>query len=305
MSRNIFVVGSINMDLVISCDRLPMLGESKKGHSFFQNQGGKGANQAIACKKLGHDNVHFIGAIGNDENGKALIQTMKTYGINIDGTQRIDGVNSGVCMIALDESKKDNILIIDGGTNKYLDKDLVNDYLLKHAKEGDILITQLEVNLDAVYEANKLAKSLGMYTILNPAPICEFNKDIYKYLDLVVLNETEAKLLTNIECETIQDAKSIYEKLNVNEIIITLGGKGGYYVSKNEVIPTPVYKVDVVDTTCAGDTYIGAIALRISKGISIKDSLSFAARCSSITVSRKGAGISIPTKEEIEQFERS
>lgn len=305
MKNKVFVIGSINMDLVMSLSRLPMLGESKKGHGFFQNQGGKGANQALAVKKLGHDNVHFLGAVGDDDNGKSLLKTIESYGINVDGVKVHKNINSGVCIILLDESKKDNVLAIDAGANIKVEADDVKKYLIKNANPGDILITQLEINLNAVYEAVKIGKEIGMYTILNPAPMCDFDKSLLKYIDLLVLNETETKLLTSIECETIHEAREVFNILNVKEVIITLGSKGGYYINEHEVIKAPVYKVEVVDTTCAGDTYIGAIALLISKGFKIKDSLDFAARCSSITVSRKGAGVSIPTKDEIEQYERS
>lgn len=305
MSKNVFVIGSINMDLVMSTSRLPLIGESKKGHSFFQNQGGKGANQAIAVKKLGLENVHFIGAVGNDQNGRILKETIESYGIISDGLKVVDSINSGVCIILLDESQNDNVLVIDGGANNYVDEVEACRYLYKHAKPGDILITQLETNLLAVYSALKTAKEIGMYTILNPAPVCDLEKSIYSNLDLIVLNETETKLLTNIDCETIHDARSAYDKFKVNELVITLGEKGGYYVNKEKVIPIPVHKVKAVDTTCAGDTYIGALALKLANGYTIEESLDFAARCSSITVSRKGAGVSIPTKEEVEEIERS
>ncbi len=303
--RKIFVLGSINMDLVISVTSIPEIGESKNGHSFMQNQGGKGANQAVACKKLGSDDVRLIACVGKDENGKALIASMKQYGINTDLIKVKEEVSSGVCMIILDEEKQDNMLIIDRGANDAIEINDFEKYLRKNASKDDIFITQLEVNLNAVYDGLKIAKEIGMFTILNPAPVTEFNKECLKNVDLIIPNETEAKLLTGISTDLDSNLLEIYKyffDLGVKEMIVTLGSRGSCYIKDNNLIFCPSFRVEAVDTTSAGDTFIGAVAMRIASGFKIEESLSFASKCSSITVSRKGAAISIPTKEEVKNF---
>ena len=301
----IFVLGSINMDLVISVSKLPEIGESKQGHSFIQNQGGKGANQAVACKKLGCEEVYLLAAVGNDENGKSLIKSMENYNIKTENIKIKNNTSSGVCMIILDEEKQDNLLIVDAGANFKIEPNDFVDFLKSNAKKGDIFITQLEVSLPAVYAGLRTAKQLGMYTILNPAPVIEIDKNCLINVDLIVPNETETKLLSGITIENDQDLKNVYEyfsSLGVKEVLITLGSKGSAYITEREFIKCNAKKVKAVDTTSAGDTFIGAFAISKMNGKSIKESLEFASLCSSITVSRKGAAISIPTEEEIKEI---
>lgn len=293
------------MDLVISVSKMPEIGESKNGHSFMQNQGGKGANQAVACKKLGSEDVRLIACVGNDENGIALINSMKKYGVNTEMIKVKDDVASGVCMIILDESVKDNLLIIDGGANNAIISNDFIDYLKENAQKDDIFITQLEVSLEAVYEGLRVAKEIGMYTILNPAPVTKIDNTCLKYVDLIVPNETEAKLLTGIDPQEEKDLFEIancFNKLGVKEVLITLGSRGSAYLIDGKICYQNAQKVNAVDTTSAGDTFIGAIAMRKACGYDVCESLRFASICSAITVSRKGAAVSIPTADEINNY---
>lgn len=293
------------MDLVISVSKMPEIGESKNGHSFMQNQGGKGANQAVACKKLGSEDVCLIACVGNDENGIALINSMKKYGVNTEMIKVKDDVASGVCMIILDESVKDNLLIIDGGANNAIISNDFIDYLKENAQKDDIFITQLEVSLEAVYEGLRVAKEIGMYTILNPAPVTKIDNTCLKNVDLIVPNETEAKLLTGIDPQEEKDLFEIanrFNKLGVKEVLITLGSRGSAYLKDEKIRYQNAQKVNAVDTTSAGDTFIGAIAMRKACGYDVCESLRFASICSAITVSRKGAAVSIPTADEINNY---
>lgn len=301
--KKVFVLGSINMDFSIRVDALPMVGESKRSHGYMASQGGKGANQAIANKKLGLDEVYFIGAVGNDENGRLLKEAISSQGVNVEGLKEDDKLQSGVCFAIFDEKISDNMLLIDPGANESVDPDFVESFLDQRADPGDIFIAQLEINLDAIYRGIKKAKELGMFVILNPAPVRPIDAKIYAYLDLIVLNETETKLLTGIDATGEESIKKAYQFFGVNEMVITLGKDGGYYINKEKIIKYDAYKAKVVDTTCAGDTFIGALSLKKANGKEIYDSLDFAAKCSAITVSRQGAGISIPTKEEVKQLD--
>lgn len=298
--KNIFVLGSINTDLVMTADRMPMTGESLKGSCFVINQGGKGANQAVACKKLGGESVAFIGAVGNDSFGQELLRSLSSYGVGVDAVS-VKNCNSGVCMIILDKSKNDNVLVIELGANEQVEYEDFCDYLDEHAEEGDIFITQLEITLNAVQHALKKAKEKGMYTVLNPSPAVKIGEEFLKNVDLVVLNETECELIAGVSVEGAEEAKRVYTYFadyGVRETLITLGAKGCYYLN-GECVYCPAKKVEAVDTTSAGDTFIGALAVRKANGYSVASSLEFAARCSAITVSRVGASSSIPTLDEV------
>lgn len=303
--KKIFVFGSINMDLVMETERMPMTGESFKGRNFMTNQGGKGANQAVACKKLGGERVMFIGAVGKDAFGEELISSLGKYGVETEAVIRTDKAQSGVCMIILDKSKNDNVLLVDTGANEKITVGDFGNYLKDNAEAGDIFITQLEVSLKAVREGLKLAKEIGMFTVLNPAPAVKIGKEFLRYVDLLVLNETETALVSGTEITDRKSMEKVYDyfsALGVKEVIVTRGGKGGCYLD-GTITEYPAFKVNAVDTTSAGDTFIGAIALKKAQGRKVKEALSFASRCSAVAVSRKGAAVSIPTADEVELFD--
>lgn len=300
--NKIFVLGSINVDYRMSVDRMPTVGESKLGYGFGMGQGGKGANQAIACNRLGCDNVYFIGCVGNDENGNYLKRTVGSYGVDVSAVDTANNVVSGACLIILDDSQQDNYLVVDKGANMHVSAENVKTFLLTNATKGDVFITQLETNLDAVQTGLQTAKQIGMYTILNPAPMCQFDKQLLTYVDLLVPNQTELQLLSNT-----QDVAIAYNSLASYGIalLVTLGENGSVYVDSHQTITCPAVKTTVVDTTCAGDTFIGAIALEKACGTQVYDAMPFAAQCSAITISRKGAGESVPNREEINQILQS
>ena len=298
--KKIFILGSINTDLVMTADRMPMTGESLKGSRFIINQGGKGANQAVACKKLGGERVAFIGAVGNDSFGKDLLRSLSSYGVEVSAVS-VKDCNSGVCMILLDKSKNDNVLVVELGANERVEYEDFLDYLDSYGEEGDLFITQLEITLDATRQGLKKAKERGMYTILKPSPAVKIGEEFLKYTDLIVLNETECELIAEISVDGEDAAKRVYSFFadhGVRETLITLGAKGCYYLN-GDCVYCPAQKVEAVDTTSAGDTFIGALAVRKASGYSIASSLEFAARCSAITVSRIGASSSIPTLDEV------
>lgn len=298
--KKVFVLGSINTDLVMQADRMPMTGESLKGSNFLINQGGKGANQAVACKKLGCERVLFMGAVGNDAFGKDLVASLASYGVETNAVAVKDG-HSGVCIILLDKSQNDNVLVVDAGANDRVSFDDFEGYLDAHAEQGDLLVTQLEVNLDAVKRCLRKAKQKGMYTVLNPAPAVKIGKDFLENVDLIVLNETESELITGIAVDGESAAERVHAHFaayGVCETLITLGAKGCYYLD-GSLTYCPAEKVKAVDTTSAGDTFIGALAMRKASGHTVASSLAFAAKCSAITVSRVGASSSIPTLDEV------
>lgn len=304
--KKVFVLGSINMDLVMETDRMPLLGESVIGSGFLANQGGKGANQAVACAKLGCD-CTFLGAVGRDSNGVQLLESLRGFDVKTDGVQESD-CYSGTCIILFDRSQRDNLLVVDPGANMHIDPAQVSAYLRQHAKAGDIFITQLETNLDAVETGLAVSKELGLFTVLNPAPARTVGNEILQHVDLIVPNETETLALTGITPDTEEAVWQVYRhfaQLGVAQMIITLGKRGSVHVWGDHLAWHGAKTVEAVDTTSAGDTFIGAVCAQLSAGVTIEEAIDYAAVCSAITVSRRGAAISIPTVAEVEQYLRN
>ena len=301
--KKVFVLGSVNMDLVMEMERMPLLGESVIGNGFLANQGGKGANQAVACAKLGC-NCTFLGAVGRDDYGDKLLESLQSFGVKTDGVQRSE-TYSGTCIILFDRSQRDNLLVVDPGANMRVNPAEVTTYLKRHASGGDIFITQLETNLDAVEKALAAAKEIGMFTVLNPAPARPIGREILQHVDLIVPNETETMALTGIAPNGEQEVREVYRQFasqGVRQMIITLGKRGCVHVCGDELQWHSARTVCAVDTTSAGDPFIGAVCAQLCQDVPIADAIGYASVCSAITVSRRGAAVSIPTAEEVEQY---
>jgi len=293
--KKIFVLGSINMDLVITSSYLPKAGETIIGKDFFSNPGGKGANQAVACAKLG-GLVYMGGCVGDDYFSYDMLENLKRHGVNIDNIRTIQNQNSGIACITIIE--KENRIIVAQGANALITKEDV-DNLLNGANPGDIFLCQLENPISIIGYGLLKSKEKGLYTILNPAPANLEILSFLKFVDLIILNETEIKLMTKMN--NYQKAASLLE---VKDVIITLGSKGYFYYSKDFHFHGAPIKVDVVDTTAAGDTFCGGLALKIAKGKSIIDALQFANLCAAITVTKKGAQQAIPTLNEVLNYQK-
>ena len=302
--RRVFVLGSINMDLTMYAGRMPKLGESVLGHGFAAAQGGKGANQAAACAKLGCE-CHFLGAVGEDSFGADLVRSLSGYGVLTAAVQRRKKVGSGTCMIIVDEKAKDNYLLVDLGANAQVNAGRVVGYLRENASAGDLFLTQLEINPDAVAAGCAAAKELGMYVILNPAPAANVGPEILSYVDLIVPNETEAEFFTSRRIETEADAEAVGEylrRMGAKETIVTLGARGCVYAAEGRTKFYPAQRAEAVDPTSAGDTFIGGLAAKLCRGETMEAAIGYAAKCSAITVARRGAAASIPTAREVEEI---
>ena len=208
--NKVFVFGSINMDLVMETECLPKVGESVLGYNFMSNQGGKGANQAVASRKLGCE-TYFIGAVGNDSFGKELLDSINSYGVNTEGVEIIDGMASGSCMIITGKKERDNMLVVNLGTNNYINPKQAISFLNEKASKGDIFIAQLEGDINTIEEVSHHAKEMGLYTVLNPAPARELSESFISNFNLVIPNETEAEKLTGIKINSDEDAKKAFE----------------------------------------------------------------------------------------------
>lgn len=289
------------MDLVVNVQNLPKLGETILGDTFYENPGGKGANQAVAVARLG-GNVSMIGKIGKDPYGKMLLENLKSNNININGII-ISDILTGRAIIEVDNNGNNHIVTIPG-SNAELTKEEILDNK-KIIEESDIVILQQEIPIKTVEFLLELSKKLGKITILNPAPAQKIENEVLKLVDYLILNETELELITDkdiIKDEEYPEVIKILQERGSKNIVLTLGSKGGMYTKDKELNSYKAMKVKAVDTTAAGDSFIGAFALKLSEGKNISDSIEFAIGISALTVTKIGAQQSLPTMEELELF---
>lgn len=286
--KKIYILGSINTDLVINTPYIPSKGETLMGNGFFTAHGGKGANQAVAAARSG-GNVKFCGCVGDDIFGQSALESLQKEGINCNHIKTIKNVPTGTAVIVVCDG--DNRIILDSGANACISKEQI-DQFLNHADEGDIFLTQLENPIDMIGYALEKAKEKGMLVVLNPAPA---NKEIEKYLkyvDILTPNEGECELL---------GGKDYLNKI-VKTLIITLGDKGFKIVERNNETLFPCIKIKPVDTTAAGDTFCGAMLAKYAESGNLIQASCFGSLAASIACTRKGAQPSIPTKEEVETY---
>lgn len=304
--NNICVLGSMNMDVVLKVNRMAKVGETIFATELNNIPGGKGANQAVACSRLGA-NVYMISKVGIDGNGEVLVKELVKDKINVDFVFEDEKHPTGTAIITVDK-EANNSIIVASGANMCIDK----SEIIRAAdviKESDIIISQFETPIEATIEAFKIAKGNKKITILNPAPAKDVHEELLKYTDIIIPNETEAYELTGIEVKDLEDAKKVAEKLiekGVKCAIITLGAKGAAVVTKENAEVIPAYRVKAVDTTAAGDSFIGGFASRLYiKEVNfenIRNAVRFGNKVSSIAVQREGAQPSIPYLKEVKEI---
>lgn len=297
--KKIFVLGSLNMDLVMACTRIPAEGETLSGSGFFTNPGGKGANQAYAAARLG-GKTFFCGCVGDDVFGASLTENLKRAFVDISWVRVCKNTNTGVAVILV--SNGNNRILLDAGANgEVCARDAEN--FLKEAEKGDFLLAQAEIPLDTLRAAFLYARRKGVKIIFNPAPAKTELKELCGMCDLVLPNETELEILSG-EREVGRGAELLSGC--GADVLVTLGGKGCYYLPRGEKgrsFPCPV--VQVVDTTAAGDTFCGALAVRLTEGAKLPEAVEFALRAASLSVTKKGAQTSVPCRKEVEAFLRN
>ena len=300
MSKNVLVIGSINVDYVIYTDRVPTLGETVTGRDFSMNFGGKGANQAVAIAKAGC-NVRMLGAVGADTAGKLALKNLTSFGIDCAAVRTVDAP-TGAAVITV--CKGDNHIILDEGANAHVTPDVIraSEALFDWA---DVLVMQYEIPIDSVTVAATLAKRHGVRVILNPAPVKRVDDQLYHLIDIIVPNEFEAELITGIfpgdEASIPRSVQALLQK-GCRDAIVTLGGRGCAYTDKETVRRFGVYPVKAVDTTAAGDSFIGGLCAKLCQGKPIEEAVAYASATSALTVSRPGAACSIPAAVEVKEF---
>lgn len=301
--NKVCVLGSINMDLVIKVNEMPKEGETILSESFEKIAGGKGANQAVAARRCGNI-VSMIGKIGKDDNGKILKGLLEEDSIDTNLIFEDENEPTGMAVITVNKNGNNSITVISG-SNMTLNKDEI-EKSKEIIENSDILISQFEVPEEVILEAFKIAKENNKITILNPAPAKKIDEELLKYTDIIIPNETEAELLTGIKVNDLESAKlaanGLLEK-GVKFVIVTLGSKGAAVISKEGGQIVEAYKVKAIDTTAAGDSFIGGLSSKLDiESLSFENLLKavkFANKVSSITVQRKGAQPSIARLEEV------
>lgn len=291
------------MDFVIEVKQMPLPGQTILGKNFTLVPGGKGANQAYAIGKLG-TNTSMLGAVGNDEYGKKLLENLNAVNVNTSGIVKLDNINTGCAFINVDETGENSIVVISGANEK-MTKELV-DNNINLIEEADIIVMQLEIPVETVTYIAKIAKEKGKLVILDPAPaIANLSSELLSNVDIIKPNETEVQTLSGIKANSKDDivkaAKSLLEK-GANTVIVTLGKNGSLLVTKEKVQSFKSLDVQVVDTTAAGDSFTAALAKSLLEGNSIEKSIEFGHLVSSIVVTKKGAQTSIPNQAEIDTF---
>ena len=299
--NKVTVIGSINLDTNLRVKKMPRPGETVHATDHYSAAGGKGANQAVAAARAGSD-VSFIGGVGDDAAGKEMLNLLKSENINTSGIITATKESTGQAFITVDDSGQNSITIYAGANYAFgADEVLQNQGLIKNA---DFLIAQFETPLDATIKGFEIAHEAGVRTILNPAPgMDQIPVELLKLTDIITPNETEAETITGVKVideKAAQKAAVNLREQGVGTVIITIGDKGAFYSyrGKNELIPA--FKVKAVDTTAAGDTFIGAMASVLQTNLSnLKDAILFANKASSLTVQKYGAQPSIPYKKDI------
>lgn len=299
--KNICVIGSLNMDLVVNVDTMPKPGQTIIGSNFKEVPGGKGANQAVAMARL-NGNVSMIGKVGEDGFGQTLINSLKNDKVDTTYIQTSKGA-TGVALITVDKNAQNSIVVSPGANFEVKEDDIDNN--IEAIKNSDIVVLQLETPLNTIKYALNKAKELNKYTILNPAPAVKLDDEIIKNVDLLTPNETELEIISGVSIETeedIQKAAQIMIEKGVKELIVTLGSKGSLYINKEKNMFKKAYKVEAVDTTAAGDSYTGALAVALSQDKNIEDAMDFASKVGALSVLKEGAQSSLPTLEDVKNF---
>lgn len=301
--KNICVIGSLNMDLVVNVDTMPKPGQTLLGGNFKEVPGGKGANQAVAMARL-EGNISMIGKVGNDSFGKTLIEALNDDNVNTNHVH-IANCSTGVAFITVDKNAQ-NAIVVAPGANFQLNKDDI-DKNIDCIKNSDIVVIQLETPLETVKYALQVAKDLNKYTILNPAPAVKLDDEIIKNVDLLTPNETELEIISEIKIENEDDiikaASKVIEK-GVKELIVTLGSKGSLYINEERSFFKSAYKVEAVDTTAAGDSFTGALAVALSNNKTMEEAMDFASKVGALSVMKEGAQSSLPTLKDVDNFRR-
>jgi ribokinase len=296
---SIVVFGSINMDLVARTPRLPSPGETLTGHTFQTFPGGKGANQAVACARLGAK-TFMVGRVGSDVFGGRLKAELATAGVDHTNVEIDTEVSSGVALIAVEESAENMIIVVPGANGQVGEDDLLRlESVLARSK---ILLLQLEIPLEMVVAAAKMAKEKGVITILDPAPAQSLPETIYSLIDFITPNEKEAAFLVGFPVEDQEGAAravQVLEARGVGQAIIKMGSKGAFTFIDAEERFFDAIPVTAIDSVAAGDAFNGALAVALSEGKSAEEAVQWGVAGGALSVTKEGAQPAMPDRKDL------
>lgn len=300
MTKKIAVLGSINIDTTYRVKEFPKPGETIQALSKSSTGGGKGNNQAVAAARSGAQ-TFFIGMVGRDEQGRFMLESMAEEQINTELVKQNPDIGTGTALVTLNKAGQNDIMVYGGANQAMTEEVLTNSEEI--LCQVDFILAQNETPQTVTLAAFKLAKKLGVTTIFNPAPAGKLNNELLNYTDIIIPNETECEALTGIKIDSedsMQKAAQFFHQAGVKTLLITLGSKGVYYSTLATSGLVPAFKVKAIDTTAAGDTFIGALASQLDKNLgNIEAALTYAQKASSLAVQKMGAASSIPTATEI------
>jgi ribokinase len=297
----IVVTGSLNMDVVAVAPRIPVAGETIIGSKFFTSPGGKGANQAYAAARLG-GSVAMLGRVGEDDFGRQMRQNLASVGCAIESVQAISGA-SGVALIYVSERGENSIVVVPGANDSLRPEDI-------GALDGcTVALLQLEIPIETVSTAARIARERGARVILDPAPAPQraLPRGLLASVDILTPNETEAAILTGSPPRrlSVDEARGVAAKLQAlgpRTIILKMGEQGCLLATESQSVLIPAIAVNAVDTTAAGDIFNAALAVALSEGVELEQACRFATKAAAVSVTRLGAQSSAPTREEVEAF---
>ncbi len=298
----ICVIGSLNMDLVVAAKEIPKVGETVIGNQFSTISGGKGANQAVAASRMGAE-TYMVGKLGNDVFGAALRKSLEDSGVNCQYVYEESGVPSGVALISVDEKAGNSIIVVPGANYTMAAADI--DRALYAIRKSSIVVFQHEIPLDTLKYAIGLAKKEGKITVLNPAPAYELEDAVLEMIDFIIPNEHElskiARMETDTEEERVLAAQSLLHR-GVEHVIVTLGDKGCLSVGAGSVSHYPARQVEAVDSTAAGDSFVGGFCAVYERDRDIDRAIEMGQKAAALSVTCKGAQTSIPTLKAVEEY---
>ncbi|MED4582699.1 ribokinase [Brevibacillus choshinensis] len=300
---DIAVIGSNMVDLVSYIDKIPNEGETLEAADFKIGCGGKGANQAVAAAKMG-SKVMMVTKVGDDLFADRTIENLESYGIDTEFTSKIPGTSSGVAPIFVDRESKNRILIIKGANQYLLPEDI--DHAAKKLKKSSLIVLQLEIPIQTTYRAIEFGKENGIPIILNPAPAAKkLDFDYVSKCDYFIPNESELELLTGMPVESkdqIRTAASTLIEKGLKNVIVTMGSRGVMWVKSEKIFTIDSYKVDAIDTTGAGDAFIGCFAHFLVQSGDVLLAIKMATAFAALSVVKQGTQTSYPSVQELEQF---
>ncbi len=298
----IAVVGSLNMDLVVRTEQMPRPGETVHGRGFTTIPGGKGANQAAAAARLGAE-VEMIGRVGEDDFGASILDNMRAQGVGTAQIVRDTKTPSGIAMIIVDRAGENSIVVAPGANGQITMQDVRAAQRI--LAQMSYVIMQFEIPLPVVRETIALASGFGSRVILNPAPAYPVSSDFFEGLYCLVVNETEAETFTGLSVDNLdaaQEAGRALREKGIPVVVITLGAKGALLLTDECTVHVPAHQVDVVDTTAAGDAFVGGLAVGLLGGLEVVEAVRYATCAGTLATTVLGAQTSLPSAEQVDEL---